>query len=282
VTAALRLEALTVRYGDFTAVDSLDLSVEPGELFALLGPNGAGKSTTLRVLTGQLRPSGGRAEVLGHDVASSFHAVKPRIAYVPDRDNHFEELSGRDNLRLFAGLYRVDRRRVEECLTAVELDDAAALPVRGYSQGMRRKLLLARALLHRPQLVYLDEPTANLDVHSAALVRRLLTELAQTGTTVLLTTHDMAEVSEICQRAAVICRGRLVALGAPAELQARHTAKVVDAVLADGSERAFSLDVEAERRALADLLALGGIERLKSRERDLEAAFLDIVSGAGG
>jgi len=281
VTVALRLEALTVRYRDFVAVDALDLEIEKGELFALLGPNGAGKSTTLRVLTGQLAPSGGRAYVLGHDVGRDFARVKPRLGYVPDRDNHFEELTGRKNLELFADLYRADRARVRECLSLVELDDAADLPVRGYSQGMRRKLLVARAFLHQPELVYLDEPTANLDVHSARLFRRVLSELARAGTTVLLTTHDMAEVDEICTRVAVLRRGRRIALGTPAELKQKHTQHVVDVVLAGGAERAFDLSDAAARRELAELVEAGRVLGLKSRAQDLEAAFVDIVSREG-
>src|SRR5262249_4515480 len=154
-----------------------------GELFGLLGPNGAGKSTTLRVLIGQRRPSGGRVTLAGLDVVRDWARVKPLFGYVPDRENHFEEFTGRHNLLFFAGLYGVPRGAVDECLKAVELPEAAHLPVRAYSLGMRRKLLLARALLHRPPLLYLDEPTANLDVHSGNLVRRVLRELVAGGCT---------------------------------------------------------------------------------------------------
>jgi ABC-type multidrug transport system ATPase subunit len=164
--SVIRLDALTVRYGSFVAVDRLDLELRAGELFGLLGPNGAGKSSTLRVLIGQRPPTEGRVTVLGHDVVRDWAAVKPLFGYVPDRENHFEEFTGRGNLEFFAGLYAVSHGRVDECLARVELDEAADLPVRAYSLGMRRKLLLARALLHRPRLLYLDEPTANLDIHS--------------------------------------------------------------------------------------------------------------------
>src|SRR5262245_47855815 len=186
--AILRLERLVVRYGSFVAVDGLDLALRPGELFGLLGPNGAGKSSTIRVLIGQRRPSAGRVAVAGLDVVRDWQKVKPLFGYVPDRENHFEEFTGRRNLQLFARLYGADDRRVEECLELVELADAGNLPVRAYSLGMRRKLLLARALLHRPGLLYLDEPTANLDIHSSAVVRRILRGLSASGATVLLTT----------------------------------------------------------------------------------------------
>jgi ABC-type multidrug transport system ATPase subunit len=212
----VRLEAITVRYGSFVALDGLDLDLHRGEVVGLLGPNGAGKSTTLRVLVGQQRPSSGRVRVAGYDLTRDWAAVKPLFGYVPDRANHFEEFSGRRNLRLFAGLYGLPSGRADECLDQVGLAEAGDVPVRAYSLGMRRKLLLARALLHRPRLLYLDEPTANLDAPSAARVRELLRGLAAAGCTVLLTTHDLAEAEEVCDRVAVLGRGRLVSLGAVA------------------------------------------------------------------
>jgi ABC-type multidrug transport system ATPase subunit len=207
----IRLDGLTVRFGPLVAVDGLDLHLGRGEVFGLLGPNGAGKSTTLRVLIGQIRPSAGRVTVAGLDVGRDWARVKPLFGYVPDRDNHFDDLTGRRNLQFFADLYRAPRARVDECLALVELTEAAGVPVRAYSLGMRRKLLLARALLHRPPLLYLDEPTANLDAHSAAVVRGVLREAAAGGGTVLLTTHNLREVEEVCDRVAVLCKGRLTA-----------------------------------------------------------------------
>src|SRR5207253_2286707 len=156
------------------------------------------------------------------------------FGYVPDRENHFEEFTGRRNLLLFAGLYRVPAERVNECLARVELTEAADVKVRGYSLGMRRKLLLARALLHRPRMLYLDEPTANLDIHSAEIVHRILKQLVAEGSTVLLTTHNMQEVEEICERVAILCRGRLVALGTPLSLRQQHAERKVDVILDDG------------------------------------------------
>src|SRR5260221_11427708 len=150
----IRLEGLNIRYGTFTAVDGLDLEVRPGELFGLLGPNGAGKSSTLRVLIGQRRPAAGCVTLAGHDVVRDWQAVKSLFGYVPDRENHFEEFSGRRNLQFFAGLYGVDAARVEECLTMVELYEAAHLPVKAYSPGMRRQRKRAAGLLHPPRVLY--------------------------------------------------------------------------------------------------------------------------------
>src|SRR5947209_19908404 len=134
----IRIAGLRVLYGTFAAVDGLDLDIRRGELFGLLGPNGAGKSTTIRVLIGQRLPSGGRVTVAGHDVVRGWAEIKPLFGYVPDRENHFEEFTGRRNLEFFADLYHVPRLRVRDCLKLVELDEAGDLPVRGYSLGMRR------------------------------------------------------------------------------------------------------------------------------------------------
>jgi ABC-2 type transport system ATP-binding protein len=273
----LCLERLTVRYGAFLAVDHLDLTLERGELFGLLGPNGAGKSSTLRVLIGQRRPSGGRVRVAGRDIVTDWGAIKPLFGYVPDRENHFEEFTGRRNLEIFAGLYRVADQRIDECLKQVELDEAAHLPVRAYSLGMRRKLLLARALLHQPQILYLDEPSANLDIHSAAVVRRILRELVAGGVTVLLTTHNMQEVEEICDRVAILCHGRRVALDTPLALRQQHAERKVDVVLAGGARRVFDLDAGAERETLGRHVAAGDVASLQTREFNFHEAFLKLT-----
>jgi ABC-type multidrug transport system ATPase subunit len=230
---AVAIRDVTVRYGGFTAVGGLTLAVGRGERVALLGPNGAGKSTTLRVLAGQLRPTVGSASVAGCDVVRDRPRIPPLVGYVPDRDNHFDEFTGRRNLAFFAGLYAAPPERIDECLRLLELDAAADRPVRGYSLGMRRKLLLARALLHRPAVLLLDEPTANLDAHAVGVVRRTLGGLAAAGCAVLLTTHDLDEVESLCDCVAVLRRGRLAALDAPAALRERFGAATVrDAFLA--------------------------------------------------
>ena len=273
----IRLAGLTVTYGRFTAVDGLDLDIRRGELFGLLGPNGAGKSTTMRVLIGQRRPASGTAAVAGLDVVRDWAKVKPLFGYVPDRENHFEEFSGRRNLRVFAGLYNVPAARIDECLKLVELTDAADLRVSSYSLGMRRKLLLARALLHRPRLLYLDEPTANLDIHSAALVRRILRDLVAAGVTVVLTTHNMQEVEAICDRVAILCRGRLVALDTPLALRQRHLERKVDVVLSEGGRCVFDLDNDSERAELGLHVAAGSVASLQTREFNFHEAFLKLT-----
>lgn len=273
----IRIESLEVRYGAFRAVDGLDLSLHRGELFGLLGPNGAGKSTTVRVLIGQRQPDWGRATVGGFDVVRQWHKVKPLFGYVPDRDNHFDEFTGRRNLKIFADLYSAPRARIDECLAVVELQEAADLPVRGYSLGMKKKLLLARALLHDPLVLYLDEPTANLDIHSCGIVHRILRERVKAGHTVLLTTHNMQEVESICDRVGIMAKGRLIALDSPLALRSKHTERKVDVILTDGERLVFDLDREEERARLADLTRTGRLGSMHTREFDFHSTFLKLT-----
>lgn len=277
---ALHIDELVVRYGSFTAVDRLSLELRAGELFGLLGPNGAGKSSTLRVLIGQRKPSSGSVRVAGLDVARDWDSVKELFGYVPDRENHFEEFTGRRNLLLFAGLYNVPRERADECLAMVELSEAAELPVKAYSLGMRRKLLLARGLLHKPRLLYLDEPTANLDIHSSAVVHRILRDLTKQGVTVLLTTHNMKEVEEICDRVAILCRGKLVALDSPLALRQEHAERKADVILNDGERFAADLDEPEDALRLSQHLLAGQVASVKTREFNFHETFLKLTGTA--
>jgi ABC-type multidrug transport system ATPase subunit len=276
----IRLAGLRVLYGSFAAVDGLDLDIRGGELFGLLGPNGAGKSTTIRVLIGQRRPTAGVVTVCGYDVVREWASIKPQFGYVPDRENHFEEFTGRRNLEFFGRLYGVPRRRVQDVLELVELDEAADLLVRGYSLGMRKKLLLARALLHEPQILYLDEPTANLDIHSAEVVHRILRERVKLGATVILTTHDMDEVEKICDRVGIVCRGKLVALDSPLTLKQAHTERKVDVIRTDGERLVFDLDADSGRRQLAEVVTAGRAASIRTREFDFHATFLKLTGQA--
>jgi ABC-type multidrug transport system ATPase subunit len=273
----IRISNLVVQYGAYRAVDGLDLNLYRGELFGLLGPNGAGKSTTVRVLIGQRRADGGEVTVGGLDVARQWQQVKSLFGYVPDRDNHFDEFSGRRNLQIFADLYSAPRERVSECLKLVELSEAADVPVKGYSMGMKKKLLLARSLLHEPEVMYLDEPTANLDIHSCAVVHRILRERVKAGRTVLLTTHNMNEVEAICDRVGIMSRGKLIALDSPLALRQRHTERKVDVILNDGERLVFDLDRDEERARLAELTRQGKIGSVHTREFDFHSTFLKLT-----
>lgn len=272
----IKIDQLVVRYGDFTAVDGLSLSVRPGELFGFLGPNGAGKSTTMKVLIGVLRPSSGTVEIAGCRIPAQLEKIKPIFGYVPDTENHIEEFTGRQNLELFADLYSVSRHVVDEMLLRLELDEAADVLVRGYSKGMRKKLLLARELLHSPKILYLDEPTANLDSHSTELVRRMLRSLTESGVTVFVTTHNMEEVEEICDRVAILSHGKLIECDTPGSLVARYAEhKVV--VRYEKDQQSFretlNLAEESERTRLAELVQRGNCTGIQSRDVNFDDVF---------
>jgi len=276
----IRIDDLYVRYGSFAAVDGLSLEIRGGELFGLLGPNGAGKSTTIRVLIGQRQPTAGRVEIAGLDVVRDWAKIKPQFGYVPDRENHFEEFTGRRNLEFFGALYNVPKRRAQDVLELVELEEAADLPVRGYSLGMRKKLLLARALLHEPPILYLDEPTANLDIHSAEVVHRILRERVKHGATVVMTTHDMEEVEQICDRVGIVCRGKLVALDSPLALKQEHTERKVDITRSDGERLVFDMNDSRSRCELSELITSGQVATMRTREFDFHATFLKLTGQA--
>lgn len=273
----IRIAGLRVLYGSFAAVDGLDLDIRRGELFGLIGPNGAGKSSTIRVLIGQRRPNAGAVTVAGHDVVREWAKIKPQFGYVPDRENHFEEFTGRRNLEFFGQLYGVPKLRAAAVLRMVELDEVADLPVRGYSLGMRKKLLLARALLHEPQILYLDEPSANLDIHSAEVVHRILRERVKLGATVVMTTHDMDEVEKICDRVGIVNRGKLIALDSPLALRQEHTERKVDVIRKDGERLVFDMDDERSLADFASFVSSGQAASVRTREFDFHAAFLKLT-----
>ncbi len=216
---AIEAKGLTRNFNGLCAVDHISFAVAPGEVFGFLGPNGAGKTTTICMLTGQLRPSDGRAAVMGCDVVEERPRLKPQIGVVWERQNLYERLSALDNLLFSARLYGVDRRRIGEVLEFVGLSDRAKDRLKEYSNGMRQRLLIARALLHGPRVLFLDEPTRGLDPGVARDIRSLVAELARAGTTVFLTTHYMEEADRLSDQVAILDHGRIVAKDTPARLK---------------------------------------------------------------
>ena len=222
---AVECRGLTFRFGNHTAVDQVDLEVRAGEVFGLLGPNGAGKTTTIRVLTTLLPAAEGSARIFGLEVARNRMRIRRLLGYVPQMLSADASLTGRENVTLFARLFDVPRRdratRVAEALEAMGLEDAADRLAGTYSGGMIRRLELAQALINRPRLLILDEPTIGLDPIARAGVWDRLQELrAASGTTILLTTHYLDEADHLCERVALMHQARLRAVGPPQELQA--------------------------------------------------------------
>jgi ABC-2 type transport system ATP-binding protein len=216
-------EGLTRRFGELTAVDSLNLTVYPGEVLGFLGHNGAGKTTTVRLLNGVLTPSAGQARVLGLDPATAGATLRRRTGVLTETPSLDERLTAREQLQIYADFYDVPpqlvRTRVDELLEIFQLAERGDDRVSTYSRGMKQRLALARALLHRPELLFLDEPTSGLDPVSVRQVHTLIREQSRSGNhTVFLCTHNLEEAQRLCHRVAVLERGRIVALGTPAEL----------------------------------------------------------------
>jgi ABC-2 type transport system ATP-binding protein len=232
--AILETRRLTRRFGDLTAVDELDLTVEAGEIFGLLGPNGAGKTTVIKMLTTLLPPTAGTAAVAGYDIRRQPARVRACIGYVPQLISVDGVLSGYENLLMFAKLYGVPRAlrrgRIEEALDFAGLSEAAGREVRGYSGGMVRRLELAMAMLHRPRVLFLDEPTGGLDPVARQAVWQQVRLLAREyGMTIFLTTHFMDEADVLCGRVTILNLGRVAVSGSPAEL--KHSISQPDATL---------------------------------------------------
>ncbi len=224
----LRLDGVVKKYGDFTAVAGLDLTVERGRIFGFLGPNGAGKTTTIRMICGVLQPTEGRILVGGDDLGADPMAAKTRIGYIPDRPFLYEKLAGGEFLRFVAGLWGRDGRETEErsegLLELFGLTPWKDELIESYSHGMRQKLLITSALIHRPELIVVDEPMVGLDPRSARLLKDLLGAFADQGGTVFLSSHTLEVVEVLCDEIAIIHEGRRIAQGTLDELRAEANA----------------------------------------------------------
>lgn len=220
VPVMITTSGLSKRFDDFTAVDSLTLDIEAGEVFGFLGPNGAGKTTTVRMLTCLIEPSAGKAAVLGYRVGRDDQEIRRNVGLLTETPGHYDRLSAWQNLTIYAQLYEVERveRQVEKYLRMLDLWDRRMDPAGTFSKGMRQKLAIARALLHEPQVLFLDEPTAGLDPQAARLIREFIAELKSEGRTIFLCTHNLDEADRLCDRVAVF-KQSLRVLDAPANLR---------------------------------------------------------------
>jgi ABC-2 type transport system ATP-binding protein len=219
----LRLEAVTKRYGTFTAVDGIDLAVPRGQIFGFLGPNGAGKTTTIRMIAGVLLPTSGRVFIGGNDLGREPEEAKSRLGYIPDRPHLYEKLSGREFIRFVAGLWGADGKDTEErgqrLLQLFDLSHWQDELVETYSHGMRQKLLITSAIVHQPELIVVDEPMVGLDPKSARTLKDLLRTYVENGGTVFLSSHTLEVVEAVCDTIAIIHEGRILARGTLEDLR---------------------------------------------------------------
>lgn len=262
---------LTVKFGSFTAVNKITLQIAAGEIFGFLGPNGSGKSTTIRVLCGILQPYAGRCSVLGYDILTEAELVKKNIGYMSQKFSLYHDLTVKENLEFYAGLYGIERSRKQSCiqemLSLSGLEHKQHLLTADLSSGVRQRLALGCAIMHRPRLLFLDEPTSGVDPKSRKLFWQIIYRLARTGTTILVTTHFMDE-AEHCDKVALIQQGELTACASPQQLKQDIPGVLVNIA---GGKSAFSLlqSLKKQKIKVSDAYLCGNNVRLLLPEGDL-------------
>lgn len=300
----IKTQNLTKRYGDLTAVSDLSLHVEKGEIYGFLGPNGAGKTTTIMMLLGILKPTKGSVQLFGKDLHSDYFNIKRRIGVLAENQYFYEDLTAREYLKFFGELYRVDNieRRIDEVMSLVNLAHRKNELLKGYSKGMKQKLGLARALLHDPEVLILDEPVSSLDPYGIKEVRDILMEENRKGKTMFISSHILSEIERTCHRVGIMNKGQLLAEDSMEDLKRRLVDEVqLDLELEEASEAVvnalkalpfvLSLEVNGKRLSLntgadkdyrgqlstAVIQAGGVIVDLRRHEMSLEEAFVTIT-----
>jgi ABC transporter, ATP-binding protein len=234
----IKVERVTKRFGDNIALNQISFSINEGEIFGFLGPSGSGKTTMINILTGQLQANSGKTELLGKDSQKLLPSDFEELGLVGDTSGYYEKLSLYNNLLLFARLYGVSKSRIEEILRQVGLYDSKDTPAEKLSTGMRQRMLLARALINYPKVLFLDEPTSGLDPTTSKKIYKLLQELKERGTTIFLTTHDMNEATLLCDNLALLNKGDLIEQGSPSEIiQKYNTEKKVAVTYSDSTKK---------------------------------------------
>jgi ABC-2 type transport system ATP-binding protein len=286
---AIQCNNLTKRFGDFTAVDGISFDVKKGEIFGFLGPNGAGKSTTIRMLCTLSAPSGGSATVAGYDVVQHHKQVREHIGLVSEKLIMYNDLTARENLKLFGKLYSlpndVVRKRVDELLSYVRMEKWADARIGSFSTGMKQRINVIRALVNQPDILFLDEPTLGLDPQSTAEIRDLTKKInAEHGTTIILTTHMMAEADMLCDRIGIIDKGKIVALDTPPNLKMLVTGMDTTSLELEISNMAPGIISAVKSLACASSVVQEAETHLKVRAtgEDCFDVIIDAVRNAGG
>ncbi len=278
---AIVAEELTYRYGELTAVDHISFNVAESEILGFLGPNGAGKTTAFKMLTGQLKPKGGQARLLGMDVTKNVEKVQGEIGVCFETTNLYEQMSALENLNLFARLFGMRSFDGNALLERVGLGGRGKDRVETYSKGMKQRLMVARSILNSPRVLFLDEPTAGLDPTSSETIRNIILEERERGATVFLTTHDMLEADKLSDRVAFMNQGKIVALDTPHQLKQQHGKRALKAKVAgdDGGleDREINLDTPETPEAVRKLFSQEKVITIHSEEATLEDIFISLT-----
>jgi ABC-type multidrug transport system ATPase subunit len=277
---AIEVQEISFDYGDIHAVRGISFDVQPGEILGFLGPNGAGKSTTIKMLTGQLSPKSGVARILGTDVTKDDPAVQAQIGVCFEEKNLYLNMSALENLDFFASLFGIKDPDSMELLRRVGLAERAKDRVQTFSKGMRQRMMISRAFINKPKVLFLDEPTDGLDPVTSAAIRQTIKEEAQRGAAVLLTTHDMFEADELSDHVAFINDGEIVALDTAENLKLKYGKRSVTVRLRDGEgvrEEHLQLDGDGSSARLAELAASPELLTIHTEEATLEAIFIELT-----
>lgn len=280
VAPAIEVNDLRFNYGDLNAVDGISFDVRPGEILGFLGPNGAGKSTTIKMLTGQITPKGGLARILGNDVSKDNAEVQSKIGVCFEEKNLYLNMTALENLDFYASLFGIKNPDSMDVLRRVGLADRAKDRVSSFSKGMRQRMMISRAFINKPSVLFLDEPTDGLDPVTSAAIRKTIKEEADRGAAVLLTTHDMFEADELSDRVAFINEGKIVALDSAENLKLQYGTRSVKARLreADGvREVHVPLDDPDSSARIAELAASPDLMTIHTEEATLEAIFIELT-----
>ena len=280
VTSVIDVGDIYFSYAKVEAVRGISFSVARGEILGFLGPNGAGKSTTIKMLTGQLSPRSGSVSILGKNLVRDDPEIQARIGVCFEEKNLYVNMSARENLRFFAGLFGIRNFNPDPLLRKVALIDRADDRVSSYSKGMRQRLMVARAIVNDPEVLFLDEPTEGLDPVSSKSIRELILEQARKGTAVLLTTHDMWEADELSDRVAFLCEGKIHAMDTPDELKMKYGHRTVRVKLRDGEAvrlETIPLDSPDAGEKLKQIVENEGLMTIHTEEASLEDIFIKIT-----
>ncbi|OBR93914.1 MULTISPECIES: ABC transporter ATP-binding protein [Clostridium] len=272
----ISIKSLRKDFGENTAIKDLTLDVKEGEIFGFLGPSGAGKTTTIKILTCQLLPTGGDVKIFNKSLRSQKKDIFKNIGVLSDNSGLYERLTVEDNLMLFANINGVKKKNVDEILEKVKMTEYRKRDVKKLSKGMKQRLMIARAVIHNPKLLFLDEPTSSLDPGTALEVHKLLLELNREGTTIFLTTHNMYEADKLCHRVAFLNEGEIVDIGAPGKLKLKYAKDDIKVVLRDNEEVTVKNNRDGAIK-VKNWMEDGKILSIHSMEPNLEEIFLDIT-----